>query len=84
MVGKTVDPSPTKGQRWTVEVARDSCYRGWILWDTAGSAEATIPSEWGVRQVRLLDGTPPHSVGPRVKVGPLPLLLENPAGAARH
>ena len=84
MVGKTVEQSPTKGQRWTIEVARDSGYRGWIVWDTAGSAEVMLPIEWGVRQVRSLDGTPPHSVGRRVTVGLLPLLLENPAGAARH
>jgi hypothetical protein len=79
MVAKTVEQSSTKGQRWTIEVARDDGYRGWIVWDTGGSAEAMIQSEWGVRQVRALDGAPPRSAGRPVTVGPLPLLLERPA-----
>jgi hypothetical protein len=84
MVTKTVEQSLTKGQRWTLEVARDSGYRGRIVWDTVGSAEAAIPSEWGVRQVRSLDGAPARSAGRRVTVGLLPLLLENQSGATRR
>jgi hypothetical protein len=84
MLRKTVEQSPAQGQRWTIEIARDGNYRGWILWDTADNAEMTIPNEWGVRQIRSLDGTPARSAGRRVTVGPLPLLLENQADATRH
>ena len=81
LVAKTVEPSPTQGQRWTLELTRDGGYRAWIVWDTAGSAEVLIPAQWGVRQIRSLDGAPPRSAGRQVTVGPLPLLLESPAPA---
>lgn len=76
MVAKTVEQSTGGGQRWTIEIAGDRGYRGWIVWCTHGRTEMTIPADWDARSIRTLDGIPARPVS-RFTAGPLPLLLDN-------
>jgi len=79
MIGKTVERSTSQGQRWTLEIARNGGYRGWIVWDTGGSSEMAVAGTWRIERIRALDGSAARPASARVAVGSLPLLLENRA-----
>ena len=80
MVGKSVEQTASGGAQWTLEIARDGGYRGWIVWNTQGASELAVPLPWGVRHVRRLTGSRQAFEQPTASIGPEPILLENRPG----
>jgi len=61
------------------EIVRAEGYRGWIVWNETQSRTFTIPSSWGPTTKRDLAGGTANIAGvTSVKIGPAPILLENP------
>lgn len=64
---------------WICQIARENGYQGWIVWDPDHSIEFSIPSNWGVRDVRELSGLVRDLKEQELLINSTPMLLETSA-----
>jgi hypothetical protein len=63
---------------WVCEIARDTGYRGWILWNSDRSLDFHVPSDWRARETRSLLGVVQKlAKDQKVPIAQMPVLVEN-------
>jgi hypothetical protein len=64
---------------WTCHITRDHGYNGYIVWNSKGRMEFSIPAAWHVRLERDMFGNSPALKGPVAEISVEPVLFENQA-----
>jgi hypothetical protein len=64
---------------WICHITRDRGYNGYIVWNTKGRKDFSIPAAWHAQIERDMFGNSPALKGPTTGIGVEPILLENHA-----
>ncbi|MGC2273522.1 MAG: endo-1,4-beta-xylanase [Candidatus Sulfotelmatobacter sp.] len=64
---------------WICHITRDAGYNGYIVWNTGGERDFSIPAAWHVRMERDMYGTSPALKGSTTTISTEPVLFENQA-----
>jgi Glycosyl hydrolases family 39 len=63
---------------WVCHIIRDGGYNGYVLWNAGGEKSFAIPQAWNVQNYQGINGNMHALKDPKsIRVGPLPILLEN-------
>lgn len=62
---------------WICHITRDRGYNGYIVWNTKGKKDFSIPPAWHVQIERDMFGNSPALKGPTTGIGAEPIILEN-------
>lgn len=64
---------------WICHITRDRGYNGYIVWNTKGRKDFSIPAAWHAQMERDMFGNSPALKGPTAEIGVEPILFENHA-----
>lgn len=78
LLGARMSGCDSSGNTWTCQITRDGGYHGYIVWDSQGSQNFSIPASWKVVSQHDIDShTHPMKNVDKTQISIRPILLEN-------
>jgi hypothetical protein len=62
---------------WECHITRDRGYNGYIVWNSKGKKDFSIPAAWQAKIEGDMFGNSPALKGPTIEIGVEPIILEN-------